>query len=76
MKTKPSPIVRLIPGVRQDHTGFNYQIGYTASGHQVQVPVELPPLSERLMAALQPMEVQSQTTKQTYRTLACFQRRM
>jgi hypothetical protein len=30
--------VKLIPGVRQDHTGFNYQLGIDDAGNQHRIP--------------------------------------
>lgn len=66
----------LIPGVRQDHRGRTYQLARYPNGKLIEVPVEPAALSEKTLALLEPVEIESQTKRGTfYQSLRCFQGR-
>lgn len=67
-------MLEIIPGCRQDHLGRTYQLTRDERGNLGQVFVELPPLSAKLSAGLEPVVVASQGNPgTTYVSMKCYQ---
>lgn len=62
----------LIPGVRQDHKGRNYQLARYPNGKVIEVPVTVPELSKHTQWLLERVLVETRDGRR-FESLRCLQ---